>query len=409
MNIEKLRFVLQESFRNVPFYKKLKSLLPYNDFTFETIDRFYDIPITNKQIIRDQANEFINTSVNINNCDVQHTSGTTGIPLKIIRSRNEQLQISLILLKLRKQYCPEILKQRTAEFWPIQKPYQYLTRNRVQTLLLSSKYSASKEILSELEIFNPAVIQGYASSLLSLATTIKESSMLLKATNLNFIENRSEFLLPEHREMIQKVFNVPVINYYGSREFWPIAYDCKEGKLHVVSENVYIEVLREDGSVCREGEYGKLIITGLSTTAMPFIRYDIGDIGCLTENTCNCGNQEPVLDLMFGRSNETVETPFGSISASHVRVFFSDLFKLLEAHDVVQVQLHQLNIYMFELLIVSRNRKDTTDISKIEEVLKINLGYPLKLKVHYVKEISPNPINGKVSSFIPIKKERLVK
>lgn len=56
--------------------------------------------------------------------------------------------------------------------------------------------------------------------------------------------------------------------------------------LHETEESVYVEVINPD-----ENGFGNYIITSLINRAMPLIRYDIGDIGNIVENTCDCGKK----------------------------------------------------------------------------------------------------------------------
>ena len=77
--------------------------------------------------------------------------------------------------------------------------------------------------------------------------------------------------------------------------------ECECGNLHIVSENVFVEI--EENDDFKDG-YGNILITSLHGKAMPFIKYAIGDIGKIESLKCDCGNENPVLRLLGGRQSE---------------------------------------------------------------------------------------------------------
>ena len=87
---------------------------------------------------------------------------------------------------------------------------------------------------------------------------------------------------------MEAFFNCKVASQYGCYEVNSIAYECPFHKLHVMTENVYVEIV-EDNQIC---------ITSKHNRVMPFVRYKVGDRGRLcTDKNCSCGSQEPILEL----------------------------------------------------------------------------------------------------------------
>jgi phenylacetate-CoA ligase len=114
------------------------------------------------------------------------------------------------------------------------------------------------------------------------------------------------------RYIVKKKFNVDLFETYGSVEFGDIAFECPEHfALHILTDNVYIELLDEDGEPVSPGERGEIVVTGLHNYAMPLIRYKIGDLGVLTGEKCPCGRSWPLLKSIEGRSNDLVVLPSG--------------------------------------------------------------------------------------------------
>lgn len=95
--------------------------------------------------------------------------------------------------------------------------------------------------------------------------------------SLKHIESVGEVLNDELRNKVQDFFGISIVNLYGSEEHGGIAYECPNGAMHVLDENVYVEA--------------GALITKINNHAFPLIRYAQGDEICLTEQKicCTCG------------------------------------------------------------------------------------------------------------------------
>lgn len=99
------------------------------------------------------------------------------------------------------------------------------------------------------------------------------------------------------RELVRKVWQVPLKDTYRCGEIGPLAFQCPEaGSYHVQAENVYLEVLRRDGTPCAPGELGHVVVTPLHNFAMPLLRCELGDIAALGGG-CDCGRGLPVISV----------------------------------------------------------------------------------------------------------------
>ncbi len=114
------------------------------------------------------------------------------------------------------------------------------------------------------------------------------------------------------QRVIEQGFTGSYREDYGSAEFGDMACDCDRRQgLHVFMDLFLIEVVRDDKPV-PAGELGKVLVTDLSNYAMPFLRYQIGDVGRLLTAPCPCGRTVPRL-IVEGRLEDTVVTCGGKI------------------------------------------------------------------------------------------------
>lgn len=122
----------------------------------------------------------------------------------------------------------------------------------------------------------------------------------------------AEKLHPYQRELIERVCCAPVFETYGSREFMLIGAECEQHRgLHVSQENLFVEVLDDDGRPTPDGEEGNVVVTDLFNLAMPFVRYVNGDRAIAGTTQCACGRGLPLMRGVTGRRLDTLVTPDG--------------------------------------------------------------------------------------------------
>jgi phenylacetate-CoA ligase len=159
--------------------------------------------------------------------------------------------------------------------------------------------------------FRPRYLYGYVSMLEEFAKYLRRTGHDGRVLGLKAVITTSEVLSPPQRQLLEEVFGAPVQNEYGCGEVGPIAYECEHGSLHVMSENLHVELLGPDGTPARApGESGEVVVTDLNNRAMPLVRYRLGDFGTWG-GACTCGRGFPVLEKVWGRAYDFVQLPSG--------------------------------------------------------------------------------------------------
>ncbi len=158
--------------------------------------------------------------------------------------------------------------------------------------------------------FQPRWFYGYASLIHLFAEYVEGRGLDGTRLGLRAIVPTSEPLTERQRERIGRVFGAPIQNEYGCGEVGAIAYECGHGSLHVMSENVLVEVLTPEGRPAETGETGEVIVTDLTNYAMPLVRYRVGDFA-VQGGPCGCGRPFPNLREVWGRIHDVVYTPTG--------------------------------------------------------------------------------------------------
>jgi len=199
--------------------------------------------------------------------------------------------------------------------------------------------------------FRPAYFYGYVSMLEAFASFVRRRGLPGPSLGLKAVVTTSEVLSDVQRATIEQAFGTRVLNEYGCGEFGPIAYQCERGSLHLMTQNLVVEVLRPDGTPAAQGEGGELVITDLNNYAMPMVRYRVGDFGELGA-PCACGRSFPVLAKIWGRAYDFVEGPDGR---RYHGEFFMYLFEDLRGKGmgVEQFQVTQTGPRTLEVLLTS--------------------------------------------------------
>jgi phenylacetate-CoA ligase len=98
--------------------------------------------------------------------------------------------------------------------------------------------------------------------------------------------------LPGVRSRIEEGLGVKCIDHAGLTEAGPFGDPCSEGHgLHVDENEFVCEILDEDLNPTPQGERGELVITPLSLTGFPALRYRTGDSVIATDERCPAGHE----------------------------------------------------------------------------------------------------------------------
>jgi len=187
---------------------------------------------------------------------------------------------------------------------------------------------------------------------------------------------------PRVRRAIDQAFTGQYREDCGSAELGCIACDCAHTDgLHVYSDLFYVEILSK-GKCVANGQQGKIIITDLHNKAMPFIRYEIGDVGRMTDDPCPCGCVSPRL-YVEGRLQDTIVTTDGRIITPDA---VSDL--ILVEPSVDMFQLIEESPGRFELLLVPKSG-ETVSAGALADKIRALVGDDVAIRTVLVDTITP--------------------
>ena len=177
--IEHLKKLLIYAYENVPFYKKRFDDAKFIPYEFQNLNEMEKIPILTKKDIARNKEEMISNQFKNKKLNKITTGGTTGTPLefyfsdesKYIRQGNwaSWKKRSHVDYKYDKFcYMGRILGSDI--------PWRY-TGNILEIASNHLSVENVKQIVAEMKKFQPVYIQGYASAVYILASTIKKEKI----------------------------------------------------------------------------------------------------------------------------------------------------------------------------------------------------------------------------------------
>ena len=158
-------------------------------------------------------------------------------------------------------------------------------------------------------------VVGYSSALVQVAAAARPNHP--KGPDVRrAVVAAAEPIFDFQRPAIAAAFGAPVRERYGCNEFSGIAHECRQGRLHVATDRVRLDLVREDGSPVAHGEVGEVLVTDLDNLHMPLLRYRIGDLAAWGDG-CPCPLPFPVLARIHGRRRDLLHDPAGRAISPH--------------------------------------------------------------------------------------------
>jgi phenylacetate-CoA ligase len=159
----------------------------------------------------------------------------------------------------------------------------------VKINLNPADWSRPQDRVEFLEDCRPELVTGDPLSLLDLAE-------LPVALRPRALLSSAMALLPPVRDRLEERFGCPVVDVYSTCESGPIGVATADG-FEVLPHDLYLEILREDGTVAGPGERGEIAVTVGRNPFLPLLRYRTGDWA-----TLSLAGSAPVLRGFEGRA-----------------------------------------------------------------------------------------------------------
>jgi phenylacetate-CoA ligase len=370
-----------------------------------TLDDLSRLPTMDKRDARDNVEQLVWREVP-GGVFKYTTGGSGGEPLIFYFGRARQAADAAGRLRARRWWGVQP-GEREVYLWGA--PVELNKTDRIKTLrdrlvnqLLLNAFEMSParmdDYLEAIQTWNPKAIYGYASSLALLAAHAESRGIRPRLRVLRVVSTTGEPLFPHQRELIERVFGVPVSVEYGARDAGLMALQSPDGTLLQMSETHLIEVLDAAGNPVEEGE---AVITSLVSEAQPFIRYRTGDVVQRSGKTDPGGRGLEVLDAVVGRQTDFIVAADGRIMHALAVIYI-----LRAIPGVAQFKLIQHAVDQMEVQVVPDARWNEAARKAVMNGLRARLGPTLNIDLKLLDAIAPEA-SGKhryVVSHVPLQR-----
>jgi phenylacetate-CoA ligase len=343
MQEKALRKLVKHAYTSVPYYHELFDSLGLKPEDVNSVSDLHLVPILTKDtILANYPKRILASRVNWSKCSPRMTSGSSGKKLEVVLDHEVAALYRLMQFRqlLDVGYKPWD-KIAYIRYSPPVTSIILQKLNFFRRHYIPLEWTPEQQV-SEILRLKPQIINAYPSVLYLLAKTIGLDQG--KRLHLKLLMSNSELLTGHAREYIEDVFQCKVYDDYSCLEFSAIGFECKMQNLHVAADNVIVETLDPEGNQVPPGEQGRIIVTALNNFSMPYLRYEIGDIGVLSDKKCSCGRQFPVLQSIRGRSDDFVAMPSGQLVDPQTVVFQIEIIPEVKEFRILQREDHGITV-----------------------------------------------------------------
>jgi phenylacetate-CoA ligase len=409
---EQLRNIVDHAYRTTSFYRERMQSAGISPRDIESRADLERLPLLTKEEVRSGLHRMISSTARKRDLIQRKTSGTTGKSLSFYRSKASIAFQWAIWWRHRNRFglergdwhvhfTPKLVvppEQHSPPYWRRGTPMKQIFMNAHH--FVPEKI---EDIVRYLDRNPVGFYSGYPSYIHVLALTAREAGLEL-TSRPRVVWSGAENLLERQRRDIEDFTGAIVTDHYGMSEACGAASQCSEGLYHEDFEFGILECLDrvklDDGRVM-----GRIVCTGFGDEALPFIRYETGDVGVWSrsDEKCACGRESPTLVEIRGRAQDYVVTPEGR------RIMrFDSVFR--DTSNVKESQVVQERPGEIRVRIVKRPGYGASDEDFIAEEIARTISPTLKVAFEYVSEIERES-GGKfkaVKSLIEDERERAV-
>ncbi|AWI24441.1 phenylacetate--CoA ligase family protein [Flavobacterium pallidum] len=367
---EKLQKILQHAVNTVPIYKGISP---------ESIENFR---VMDKNFIRENSASFLSSAFEEHQRIAAVTSGSTGTPFKVFHDRNKKSRNS----------ADTIYFASRAGFSVGEKLYYFKIWSALNHKSFSLRYMQNitpvdvihlddnqiEKLIKEIENDGSDMgFLGYSSALELVARYLDKTYHGPVKAKVNSIISMSEGLNEYTKNTLTKFFGTQAVSRYSNIENGIIAQQETDGLLRfrINTASYHIEILGMDSDIpVKKGKLGRIVVTDFYNYAMPMIRYDTGDIGCLSTEDDN------YLQTIEGRKLDLIYDTKGDLISSYI--VYKNMWQYVEINQYQFVQYGPKD-YLFKVNSDSAFGKE----EKLVAEFKQYLGKDANFKVEYVDEI----------------------
>ena len=310
LQLRQFRDLVAHAAARVPFHRRRRAAAKIGPDAIGSLADVARVPTTSKTDLRHTPlAELVTEGIDPARCETVHTSGSTGMPLRLVRGRYEQ--------DVRRAAGLRILRElgyrwtdRALEIRAVLGPNFLVQRLGFAPKRWVSILDPPAAQLRALRAYRPQLVCAAVSTLDELARVLLAAGTAVPSVRMVIAD--AEPLVPSTRARVARAFGVAPFEVYGLVELGDFAWECeRHDGLHVSADTHLVEIVDDDGRPAPLGTSGRIVCTDLLARTLPMVRYDTGDRARLVVDPCACGRTFPRLVDLVGREGDVIRLPDG--------------------------------------------------------------------------------------------------
>lgn len=349
LQCKKLRRLLFHAWENTDFYRRRFDAAGLHPMDIDGPEDLSALPVLTRQDIRENLSAITSRRVPARFKKMSTTGGTTGTPVRTLLDRRvphaalgwrmlswwgygPSTNMGIIWREASSSFRKRVLNRAIS--WP---------SRQVKLNASAITSQAMEQFIQRFQRLDTPVLHGYVGAVHHLARYLDQRRAAPLRPSLVWVTCAP--LSEPHRQLLERVFQAPVLDQYGSCEVYWIAAQCPSSgrNLHLFADARLVEVVDSRFNPLPMGESGQLLVTDLENMAFPIIRYAIGDRGHMLSKRCECGMGLPLMGPIQGKSVDTIRLPDGT-AITDINVIFDDFPEAVSAFQVHQSRTGDLEI-----------------------------------------------------------------
>ena len=314
LQLKRLQKTVKLAYENVEFYKKRLDDAGIKPEDIKTLKDIEKIPFTTKNDLREAYPLGLLAVPREEIVEIHASSGTTGKPSVTAYTQNdldiwgECIARGLVMAECKKD---EIIQNAYG--------YGLFTGgfgihhggNKLGAITVPISAGNTKKQLDTMIDFQSNILTCTPSYAMYLGESREKAGISLDEINLKAGIHGAEMWTDEMRKRIEKSLGIKAYNIYGLTEVMGpgVAQECsKQNGMHIQDDQFYPEIINsETGETLDYGEEGELVLTSLTKTGMPILRFRTKDLTSLIADECECGRTTIRMTKITGRSDDMLK------------------------------------------------------------------------------------------------------
>ncbi len=391
LQLQRLQKIVQYAFdRVVPFRNKMeaKGILPSD---LKSLADLQKLPFTTKQELRDNY-PYGSLAVPLDQIVRIHaSSGTTGKPTVVGYTANDIDVWSEMVAR-----CIYSVGAGPHDVIQVSYGYGLFTgglglhygAERVGASVLPTSGGNSKKQAMLMRDLGTTVLCCTPSYALYLSEVLEQMGIKKEDLKLKYGIFGAEPWTAAMRQQLEQRLGIQAHDIYGLSEIMGpgVGITCiAQDGLHIPEDHIIAEIINpETGELLPDGEVGELVLTCLTKTGMPMIRYRTRDLTSLDKNTCLCGRTHARIQRLIGRSDDMLIIRGVNVFPSQVESVLLELGGIAPYYHMIvdrtdNLDTLEVQVEVSEELFSDAVRRLEDLNSKIKKEIEVILGINCKV------------------------------